>query len=313
MRKLIVLLALLTGACAAPFTSQAQELNPAPSWQFASDYGQWVIVSTAPGQYTWPGTGPCQIRKVGGGAFFAFTTGTPVFVRDALNPTHNEIVSVTAPVNTSSSCGFTGAFAYTHTSFSILSATGGLQEAINVLGGASAPSPMGVILNRKWYTLLTGLPGYTTATAGTILKNLTGNANVYMVDTSSAPWTYYTWNGTAYVSNGGTLPPTVALGSGAGTAPTGLAIAGSGAQGTVSFTSGTTPTASATIFTLTWPTAAASGFNHAPTCTVTSAGANAYGSGTSATVYTPPAKDTFTASATALTAATPYSFNYSCQ
>lgn len=311
MRKLLSFLVLFAGAIAAPLVASAQ-LNPQPAWQYASDYGQWVIVSQAPQTYTWSGSNVCQVPKPGGGTFFPFTTSTPVFVRDALNPTHNEIVTVTAPVNTTSSCGFTGSFTYTHTSFSILSATGGVQEALNVLDSTTQPSPVGIILNRNWYALLTGLPGYTTATPGTIISSLTGTTSAYLIDVTTAPWTYYTWNGTAYRSAGGSLPPTPALSTGAGTTPTGLTITGNGSSGTVSFTAGTSPTASATIFTLTWPVTAAGGFNHAPSCTITSVGVNAYTSGTTASVYTPPARETFTASATALTASTPYSFAYSC-
>lgn len=292
---------------------QTQGQNPHPGFFYAADFGQWNIVSQSPQTYTWTDTGVCQVPSPAGGVFNPFTAGDPILVRDALNPGHNEVVTVTAPVNTSAACGFTGSFLYTHTSFSVLSGTAGAQEAINALGGGSQPSQTGVLLDRRWYSNLTGLPNYTSATPGTVIGALLGNANVYLVDVTSAPWTYYVWNGAHYVSNGGSKAPTLTLGTGAGTSPSNATVAGNGSSGTVTFTSGTAPTASAAIFTLTWPTAAAGGFNHAPTCTVISTGATAYTSGTASSGYTPPAFETLTASATALTASTSYSFNYSCQ
>ena len=202
MRRCACILGMLLGIL-APQLVRGQTQNPQPAWQFASDYGQWVIASQTPQTYIWTGANFCQIPKQGGSTFFAFNVGTGVFIRDALTPTHNEVVSPTAVISTSSSCGFEGSPAYPHTTFSVLSATGGLQEALNVLDSGTQPVATAVILNRNWYALLTGLPGYTTGTPAAIIAAAKGSTTVNLVDTTTAPWTFYGWNGVQYVVVGG--------------------------------------------------------------------------------------------------------------
>ena len=122
-----------------------------------------------------------------------------MFINDA-NPANNEVVTPTSTTNTQTSCGFAATTSYTHTSFQLQSGTAGLQEAI-VYQPQNAPV-FDVVLDKYWYQLVSGFPS--TTTPQSIIKALTGNANVGIVDTTTSPWTFYSWNGVNYVATAST-------------------------------------------------------------------------------------------------------------
>lgn len=215
----------------APF-AYSQAANPQPANWYASDFGSWSIASEAPLRYTWNGTG-CSIPKVGGGTFPAFTVGTPIYIRDVQSSAHSEIVTVSGVLSAGSSCGFNGPIQYQHTTFSVSSATGGLQEALNTLA-ALGSSPVAVKLNRNWYQLLTALPGYTSSTPANIIASVKGNTSVVIIDETTAPYNSYKWDtGTnAYVLQTVTVNQ-AAIVSALGYTPLGNANTGVGTDGQI--------------------------------------------------------------------------------
>lgn len=319
MRKFYASLVTLVFVCLAAMaslTASAQGTVP-PGIVWAEQFNNWSIQSQGANQFTFAQTNNCQSFPLANAVppYFVFGTGGtfgyyPILIQDA-NPSNSEIVTPTSISRASGSCGFSASPANSHTSFTVMSGTAGLQDAVGTLAQGGLVGVVGI--DRFFYNLVAGLPG--SQTVGKLIHNLKGASGVQVVDTTTSPWTYYAWNGTNYFANGGGTP-VAALSTGAGTSPTGPAIAGNGATGTVTLTAGTTPTASATIFTLTYPSGTTStGFNHQPTCTIASVGANAYTVGT--VTYSGSASAGFVvtvpATATALTAATAYSFSYSCQ
>lgn len=311
MRKVLAAVALLFATAGL---AVAQGGLP-PVTVTAEQYNNWSFNSQTANTYTFTGAN-CQNYPATGGvisSYFVFgptASPYPVLIRDA-NPANSEIVTPTSTSNVSGACGFAASTVNTHTSFTVSSGTAGLQDAVGTLGGTATPAvPWTVIIDRTYYQLVAGLPSRSVAG---IINALKGSVNVQIQDITTAPSTFYVWNGSNYVPRGGaTTPPTLAVtGAGAGTGPSATSINGSSVAGTVAFTTGTTPTASAAAFTLTYPTVANGGPSYAIACTFTSIGANAYTTGTSATTGTPEVV-TFTASATALTASTAYVFNYHC-
>lgn len=329
MRRIVASLAFLL-ASLAPVYAVAQGFVPAggPPWVFADNYGRWVIQGQRANTYTFrvSGNSPCSITQlnfVNQSTFYAFSNTAalaPVFVQD-INSANSEVVtpgSFLAP--TSTSCGPALAPVNAHTTFSLQSGTGGLQEALNIRNGKPTP----IILSDAWYALVSGISGSNATLANSttyadVITNATCNAPATVIDITTTPWTQYGCNASHKLV---TLTPApkvaVAAGAGAGTSPT-IAILGGSSQstGTVTLTTGTTPTASAAVFTVTFPAPNnGGGFVYAPTCSVTSVGsANAYTSGvttSTAGVTTTGGTMVFTASGTALTASVVYKFAYSC-
>jgi hypothetical protein len=314
-RKLPILVFALILVCLmlAP-PAGAQGALP-PYWVRAAEFNQWSFNSQQANTYTFSGTN-CFVSPQTNGPvpqFFAFGPNSapyPVYIQDA-NPSNSEIVTPSSVSMVSSACGFSAATANQHTSFVVKSGTAGLQEAVGTIGNSATPAyPWNVIVDRTTYTQVSGLPSGSVAS---IIGALKGSVNVQIVDTTTAPWTFYVWNGSNYVPRGGAnTPPTLAVtGAGAGTSPSATSITGSATAGTVAFTTGTTPGASDAVFTLTYPTVANGGPGYAIACTFTSIGTNAYKTGTSSTTGTPEVV-TFTASSTALAGSTAYVFNYHC-
>ena len=170
-------------------------------WIFASDYGQFSIHSQTSATYTWNPGSICLIGAAGTATpFFAFATTQPVEIIDQVNPALNEIVTPSAVTNTNASCGFSASFANTHYGFYVTSGTGGLQEAVNSVS-STAPYTTLIWIDRNWYALANALPGTTPAK---VLAALTGNSNAIIVDNTTQPFTYYTYNGTGYSASGAT-------------------------------------------------------------------------------------------------------------
>jgi hypothetical protein len=214
-----------------------------------------------------------------------------------------------------------------HTTFTLQSGTGGLQEAINSVGGFTAANAMEVILSPEWYKLVTGISTQNSTlastTPATIIAAAKGSVFAIVVDITTAPPTQYVWKGSGGYASGtqyyllSATPPTVAAGTGAGTSPT-IAIAGNSVTGTVTLRTGSAvPTAADPIFTLTWPSpgtagSPTSGYQYAPTCVYTSTGV-APGVTVASSVIGPPAVATLTSPAAGLTSSTAgYSWTYLC-
>jgi hypothetical protein len=307
----------LLGIVLAPLLATAQNLPAKLYW--AEQFNNWSQISQSANTYTFNGN--CRNTPATDGtasSYFVFgnpltPTFYPVLILDA-SPANSEIVTPTSLSTVSGSCGFAASTVNQHISFTLYSGTAGLQDAVGTLSlTATTGQPAVVALDRYWYGLVAALPTTPTVqSASTIIAGLKGAQSVQIVDTTTAPWTYYTWSGTAYVLAQTTVAaPAVAAGTGAGTAPT-IAIKGNAEFGTVTLTTGTTPTASGPIFTLTWVAASSGGFSYAPFCSITSIGTKTY-NGTNASVAGP-AVDTYTATATALTASVAgYVWNYSCR
>ena len=316
MRKALATLfsvLLLLAGSALPSAAQG---NYAPAIVWAEQFNNWTFLSQGANQFTFAQTNCMSYPLVNAvGAYFVFGNGGtygyyPVLISDS-NPSNSEVVTPTATSQASGSCGFTASPANAHISFTVSSGTAGLQDAVGTIASSGQPGVVGI--DRTYYNLVGALPG--SKTVGGEIYGLKGSSRVLVVDTTTAPWTYYGWNGAHYFANGGGAP-SIAAGAALGTGPTGLTLSGNGAQGVISVTTGTS-TATGTLFTLTFLSGTTStGFNHSPTCTIASVGATApsgtlaAGSvgGSSSAGYQQP----FTIATTALTASTFYSFSYSC-
>lgn len=304
---------LLLAACVF---AQGPSIFP-PTWVYARAYAGWNLVGQQANTYTFNGA-VCYYTPYNNGLtspIFEFsglqggsTINFPVAIIDA-NPSNSEIVTPTSTVNTSSTCGFSASTVNQHVSFTLISGTAGLQEAV-VYQQQSAP-PSQVVLDKYWYQLVSGLPG--SPSPYSIINSVAGNANVQILDTTTTPFTSFCYNGTNYTTCASNQTvPAVAAGTGAGTSPT-ITVVGTGVSGIVTLSTGTTPTASATIFTLTWPSIANGGFQYSPVCTISTIGTRPY-TGTNAAVAGPPAVDTYTATSTALTASVSgYKWSYTCR
>jgi len=321
------LLALLT-----PVFAAAQGFTPAggPPWVYADNYGRFVLQGQQPNVYTFQVSGfsPCQITQLNFSdqtTFYAFSNAAalaPVFIQDN-NSANSEVVtpgSYLAPTETT--CGPALTPTNSHTTFSLQSGTGGLQEALNARATKSAT----IILTKEWYSLISGISGsnatlLNSTTPADVITNATcaTTGGTVVIDVTATPWAQYGCNASHKLTLLTPAPkPSVAASTGAGTSPTIAIVAGSNqSTGTITLTTGTTPTASAIVFTVTFSAPDyGGGFTYNPACTVTSVGsANSYTSGTltyTAGSGTTPGTMIYTASATALTASVAYKFTYSC-
>jgi hypothetical protein len=328
-------IALLLGS-SAPALAQGFTPPGAPPWVFADNYGRWVFPGQNTSTYTFDaalinGCNVTQLNFADKPFFYAFANSValaPVFIHDNNAALSEVITPTTYLVPTQRVCGANLSAVNQHTTFWLQSGTAGLQESINSVAPFTSLIPYEIILSPEWYKLVSQISGSNATlaaiTPATIIAAAKGDKASLLVDITTNPPTYYVWTGAGGFVSGtqywtGTPPPAVAAGTGAGTAPTIALAAGSNAvTGTVTLTTGTTPTASATIFTLTWSatpgtaTARTNDWTYTPTCTVTSVGTVPY-TGTNAVAGTAPSVDTYTATATALSASTPgYAWNYLC-
>jgi hypothetical protein len=153
----------------------------------ASQYGQWQVPGYAPDTYS--GFAPATCRVQGGASFFpAFTAGTPLRIVDS-NPSLTEVVVPSSVVDNASACSVSIQPAHHHQPpFYFTSGTAGLQEAINA--NLSMPGPNTIILNNEWYQL---------GGSATIIADVQGSSSLGIIDVTTAPTTWYQWNGTHYV------------------------------------------------------------------------------------------------------------------
>jgi hypothetical protein len=210
MNRILCLGVLAALALSCALTARAQNIE---GQIIAAQYGAWRVQGIPQ-----PTTGnsfnfvaaACTMQA-GNKTFQAFQVGTPVEIFDA-DPNINEVVTPSAVSATNQGCSITVTPAHTHNSFSLGSATAGLQEAINANESTSLTNT--VVLTAEWYRR--------GGSRGTI-ASVKGTTNVNLVDVTKAPYDWYTWNGSVYVKvplGGGGIPHTnfVLAGFGDGTA-----------------------------------------------------------------------------------------------
>lgn len=258
MKKLFQAFLTVVAVALVGFAPAVTAQNLPPTWVFARAYNYSPIVGQQANTYTWNG-GVCNYSPYTGGtspSFFVFsgtigstTVYNPVFIQD-VNSALNEVVTPSSTTQGVSACGFAASAANQHVSFQVGSGTGGLQEAIETQLQSSPVFT--VFLDKVWYASVAALPS---GTPQSIIAAVTGTANVSIVDTTTAPWTAYTWNGSKYVaasSTGSIAFSSVTLVS----APTALSTAAS-TNGliTTGTTGGTVPASSTYRLCATYVTA----------------------------------------------------------
>lgn len=175
----------------------------------ASQYGSYQVPTIGQG-YSFP-PASCQIAA-GGKNFPAFARTVPIKIVDS-NPAQIEVVTPVAVNVNNNNCSVSMNTTYSHISFYLTSGTGGLQESLNagqVTGGANT-----VILDQQWYSLVAP------SNPATVIASVHGTTALGIVDVTTSPYTYYSWNGSAYaqVVPGGGTPTGNAGGTLAGTYP----------------------------------------------------------------------------------------------
>lgn len=302
MKRFLPILLLIAGFAHA----QTTYVSTATVSAFA--YGQWSLAGQAANTYTFTPTTLCNVGSLGGMRFAAFSAfganNAPVYINDTGTPANSEVVTPSAIL----ACGVTISPANSHTTFSLNSATAGLQDAINSVATGTAAYPIVILLDRNWYTQAIAIPGTNPAA---IIFNAKGSPTAYLEDVTTAPHTLYVWNGANYVAGTWTnAQPAVTVGAAAGTSPAiSVPAASTASVGSVQLTSGTA-TATGTLWTLNWPTAGS--FLYAPSCTVTSVGGT-FTTFTSATTFAS-SHATLTVTATSAPAvSTVYLFSFSCK
>lgn len=204
IKRLLLLIAV--ALCACPGIVRAQNIE---GQIIAVQYGTWRVQGIPQ-----PATGnsfnfvaaACS-QIAGNKTFQAFQVGTPIEIFDA-DPNLNEVVTPSAVSATNQGCSITAAPVHTHNSFSLGSATAGLQEALNT--NEAIPLTNIIVLTAEWYRR--------GGTSGTI-ASVQGSTNVSLVDVTKAPYDWYTWNGSMYVKvslGGANLPHVTEIISGDG-------------------------------------------------------------------------------------------------
>jgi hypothetical protein len=190
------LTALILAAIGAPAFAQSQASTPYPvSQYYAAAFAQWSISLDSPNTYIFQGRSRCN-AMANNVPFFTFATNAPVYIQDQ-NPTNSEVKTPSAVQLTAGTCGVTIAPSNSHYTAWLRSGTGGLQEAINNVSG-QANSPAVIVIDRNWYSYASQVPG---TTPQAIILAAAGSAYITVQDITTAPNTFYTWNGAAYAAS----------------------------------------------------------------------------------------------------------------
>lgn len=185
MKKILLALAAIASLCS---NVQAQNVE---GQIVASQYGEFRVQNEGNG-FTFS---PANCQVTGGGKNFpAFSLGAPIKVVDS-SPSLTEIDNPVGVFISSSYCSVSMVTTNQHASFYLTSGTGGLQEALNS-AKVRAGGPNTIILNAEWYELVA--PG----NPATVIGAVTGGTGFGLVDITTVPYTYYSWNGTHFVSVG---------------------------------------------------------------------------------------------------------------
>jgi hypothetical protein len=183
MKKVLALLSLLLWTASV----QAQNIE---GQIIASQYGKWRVPGYAPNTYSSFAPDSCRVQG-GASFFFAFSAGTAIQIVDA-NPSLTETVTPTLVVNSNVTCAISIAPVNDHQlPFYLASATGGLQEALSQ--NMTTPATNTVVLDSAWYQLVGA------ANAAAVIGAAKGGSQLNLVDVTTTPYNWYSWNGTQYV------------------------------------------------------------------------------------------------------------------
>jgi hypothetical protein len=177
-KTLLVLLALVP--CFAPVRGQNT------GQIIAAQYGEFKVTGSTLGGFSFP-PATCQV-SAGGRNFAAFSVGTPIKIVDS-NPNLTEIATPSSVYV--GACSVNMATVYNHVPpFYLTSGTGGLQEAITA--NQTTDGPNTIVLDAEWYKLI--VPG----NAASIIASVHGIPDLGLEDLTTAPYTFYQWNGSQY-------------------------------------------------------------------------------------------------------------------
>jgi Pectate lyase superfamily protein len=152
----------------------------------AAQYGEFQVTGSTAGGFSFP-PATCQV-SAGGKNFAAFSTGTPIKIVDG-NPNLTEVATPSSVYI--GACSINMATVYNHVPpFYLTSGTGGLQEAITA--NQTNDGPNTIVLDSEWYKLI--VPG----NAASIIASVHGIPDLVLEDITTAPYTFYQWNGTQY-------------------------------------------------------------------------------------------------------------------
>ena len=155
---------------------------------YASAFGLWSIPQGNQGQFSWSTPSLCTTNADGIPLNPVFAVGTPIIIKDQI-PANSEIVVPTAVTVGGFGCSITVNPVNKHNTFTLTSATGGLQEAINYAKGL----PYNVILTPDW-TRVGGTTGMITAASGV--------AAIGILDERTPCLIPYVWTGSVYTAEG---------------------------------------------------------------------------------------------------------------
>ncbi len=177
-KTLLVLLAMIP--CFAPVRGQNT------GQIIAAQYGEFKVTGSTLGGFSFP-PATCQV-SAGGKNFAAFSAGTPIKIVDS-NPNLTEVATPSSVYI--GACSVNMATVYNHAPpFYLTSGTGGLQEAITA--NQTTDGPNTIVLDAEWYKLI--VPG----NAAGIIGSVRGIPDLGLEDITTAPYTFYQWNGSQY-------------------------------------------------------------------------------------------------------------------
>src|SRR3984885_3921652 len=177
-KTLLVLLAMIP--CFAPVRGQNT------GQIIAAQYGEFKVTGSTLGGFSFP-PATCQV-SAGGKNFAAFSAGTPIKIVDS-NPNLTEVATPSSVYI--GACAVNMATVYNHAPpFYLTSGTGGLQEAITA--NQTTDGPNTIVLDAEWYKLI--VPG----NAASIIGSVRGIPDLGLEDITTAPYTFYQWNGSQY-------------------------------------------------------------------------------------------------------------------
>jgi ribosomal protein L11 len=269
LKSTVVAVMLLMALLLSSAVASAQQVQVRFAW--ATDYAYSNLMGQQPNTYTWsmgsaPSPGSCAVTPLNGASpFFVFGPTAhpyPQYIRDA-TPALSEVFTPSSTSLTGSTCGFNGSPTNSHVTFWVSSGTAGLYEALQnnaSLGGTTYET--NVMLDANWYRQMAALPGPPVTNTVITSTAAPGSTKVQIVDTTTTPWTWYSWSGTQYAVAGVGASPTLAgvntytainnfqnavtsFGVSAGTTGT-LRLYSSGAAFTTTIQPATTPTGSYT-------------------------------------------------------------------
>jgi hypothetical protein len=152
----------------------------------AAQYGEFRVTGFTSGGFSFP-PATCQV-SAGGRNFAAFSTGTPIKIVDS-NPNLTEVATPSSVYI--AACSINMATVYNHVPpFYLTSGTGGLQEAITA--NQTNDGPNTIVLDAEWYKLIA--PG----NAAGVIASVHGIQDLLLEDITTAPYTFYQWNGSQY-------------------------------------------------------------------------------------------------------------------